>query len=478
MDLSFILLTTFALVVACVLAALMWRRRGDSSAVEQRLDRLESVLREAVAGSGEVVVARMKEGLEVKHRELSEGLTRILEERTRRIEETVRALKEQNQAQLLKQERELRELTDKKLTEVTAAIAQLKGDTAKTLADLRQALSESLADSTRKTSLSLQETMKLATDTMDKRFADLRQVTDRKLTDISGKVAERLDEGFKKTTEAYTSMVKRLTIIDEAQKKIADLSREMVSLQDILSDKKARGVFGEVQLNQLVVNTLPEGSYALQHDLGEGRRADCVLFLPEPTGTVAIDAKFPLENYRRMFDTELSPPERAAAARQFKQDVKAHIEAIASKYIVAGKTSDGAVMFLPAEAVFAELHGHHPDLVELAQKKRVWITSPTTMMAILTTARAVLKDQKTREQVHIIQQHLGALAKDFDRFQGRMDKLAVHIRQAHEDVDQVHTSARKITARFEKIERVQLEEPPAHGAPPPGKAPRHLEAEL
>jgi DNA recombination protein RmuC len=259
-------------------------------------------------------------------------------------------------------------------------------------------------------------------------------------------------------------VVTRLTIIDEAQKKIADLSKEVVSLQDILSDKKARGIFGEVQLNQLVINTLPEGSYALQYDLGEGKRADCVLFLPPPTGTVAVDAKFPLENYRRMFDTGLPDAERQAAGRQFKQDVKIHVETIAAKYIVPGVTSDGAVMFLPAEAVFAEIHGHHPDLVELAQKRRVWITSPTTMMAVLTTARAVLKDAKTREQVHIIQQHLAALAKDFDRFQDRMDKLARHIKMAHEDVEQVGTSARKITARFEKIERVQLEE---GGAPAP-----------
>ncbi|MFQ5509475.1 MAG: DNA recombination protein RmuC [Leptospirillia bacterium] len=456
------MLLTALVVLAGVLAGvgvgfLAWgrdRKSGDA-------------IRDAVSGIADLIVARMGEGLEAKHRSLSDDLTRTMEARTDRIEKTVRELKEANQAQLLKQERELRDLTDAKLKEVAAAIGKLQADTSKTIGDLREGLTARLAgslkESSEKTAISLQESMKLATDTLNQRFDELRKLTDGKLTEISGKVTERLDEGFKKTQATFTDVVKRLTIIDEAQKKIADLSKEMVSLQDILSDKKSRGAFGEVQLNQLVRNALPESAFALQYDLGNGTRADCVLFLPDPTGTVAVDAKFPLENYRRMFDPAMTEPERIAAGRQFKIDVKNHIEAISSKYIQPGVTSDGAVMFLPAEAVFSEIHAHHPDLVELAQKKRVWITSPTTMMAILTTARAVIKDEKTREQVHIIQEHLAALSKDFDRFGDRMDKLAVHIRQAHKDVDLVHTSARKITSRFEKIEQVQLED----GSEPP-----------
>jgi DNA recombination protein RmuC len=378
---------------------------------------------------------------------------------------SVRELKEQNQEQLLRQERELRELTERKLAETRAAIGELREATHKDLADLRVGLGEAVADGTRKTSLSLQETMKLATDTLNQRFGDLQGVTDRKLTEISGKVSERLDEGFKKTQQTFVDVVQRLTIIDEAQKKIEALSRDVVSLQDILSDKKSRGVFGEVQLHQLVINALPEEAYALQHDLGNGLRADCVLFLPPPTGTIAVDAKFPLENYRRMFDPALPEAERQGAARMFKQDVRSHVEAIAQKYILPGRTADGAFMFVPAEAIFAEIHAHHPDLVELANRRRVFITSPTTMMAVLTTARAVLKDAKTREQVHIIQEHLVALANDFRLFRERMDKLATHIRQAHDDVEKVGTSAKKITSRFEKIEKVQLEAPPAAGAP-------------
>ncbi|MDH5528013.1 MAG: DNA recombination protein RmuC [Nitrospirota bacterium] len=454
-------------VIAALLAVtlgmvwLVWKRAAgaDAGVVEARIDRLEATLKENLSGSGEALVARIGEKFEGKHRDLSESLSKNLEERTRRIEETVRELKEQNQQQLLKQERELRELTDKKLSEVGEAVARLKTDTEKTLGAQGLKLSEALAEGTRKTSHTLQETMKLATDTIQGRFSDLQKMTDGKLSEISGKVAERLDEGFKNTQKVFTDVVQRLTIIDQAQQKIADLSKEMVSLQDILSDKKSRGVFGEVQLNQLVANALPESAYALQYELSPGFRVDCAMFLPEPTGTVAVDSKFPLENFRRMFDKETTEPERVIAARSFKSDVKKHIDAIADKYIVPGVTSDGAVMFLPAEAIFAEIHAHHPDLVDWANRRRVWITSPTTMMAILTTARAVLKDEKTREQVHIIQEHLRGLGVDFARFQKRMDKLATHIDQAHRDVEDVGKSARKITSRFEKIEKVQIEAP-------------------
>jgi DNA recombination protein RmuC len=210
---------------------------------------------------------------------------------------------------------------------------------------------------------------------------------------------------------------------------------------------------------------MPESGFSLQHTLSNGRRADCVLFLPDPTGNVAIDAKFPLESYQRMLDDTLAESDRQQAQRQFRLDIKKHMEDIAARYIIPGETSDGAVMFIPAEAVFAEIHAHFPELVEEAFRKRVWLVSPTTMMAILTTARAVLKDAATREQVHIIQDHLRALSKDFDRFQGRMDNLARHIGQAHQDVSDVNVSARKISSRFEKIERVELEEEPGPDLP-------------
>ncbi|MES9870503.1 MAG: DNA recombination protein RmuC, partial [Sedimenticola sp.] len=212
------------------------------------------------------------------------------------------------------------------------------------------------------------------------------------------------------------------------------------------------------QLNSLIRNIMPEQGFSLQHTLSNGMRADCLLLLPEPTGNVAIDAKFPLESYQRMTDGDLPELDRARAGNQFRQDIRKHIHDISGKYIIPGETSDGAVMFIPSESIFAEIHGHYPELVEEAHQRRVWLVSPTTMMAILTTARAVLKDAATREQVHVIQKHLNLLSKDFGRFQERMDKLSRHIGQAHKDVEEVNISARKISDRFGQIEKVELDE--------------------
>jgi len=254
----------------------------------------------------------------------------------------------------------------------------------------------------------------------------------------------------------------KIIVIDEAQKKIDGLTTNVVSLQELLGDKRSRGAFGEVQLEALVRNILPPSSYALQHTLSNGTRADCVLFLPEPTGNVAVDSKFPMENYHRMFAPGVAEKDRVQAQRQFKADIKKHIDDIADKYIIADETSDGAVMFVPAEAVFAEIHGYNAAVVDYAMQKRVWIVSPTTLMAILNTARAVLKDVETRKQVHIIKESLSKLGKEFERFYGRMKKLADHIRLAHQDAEEVHITSQKISRRFALIEGVQLE-----GAEPP-----------
>jgi len=298
-------------------------------------------------------------------------------------------------------------------------------------------------------------------DDLGKRVEALTQTTDKRLKDISGQVEKRLSEGFEKTTATFADVVKRLALIDEAQKKITELSGSVVSLQEVLADKRSRGAFGEVQLSALVRNVMPENSFKFQYGLPNNTRVDCMLFLPEPSGNIAIDSKFPLETYRRITDLDIGEADRQAAEKQFKQDIRKHIKDIADKYIIQGVTSDGAVMFIPAEAVFAEIHAHFYGLVEEAQRAKVWIVSPTTLMAVLTTARAVLKDSATRKQVHIIQDHLIALSKDFSRFQSRMDKLSTHIQQANKDVEEVNTSARKISSRFEKIEKVEMldEEP-------------------
>lgn len=310
----------------------------------------------------------------------------------------------------------------------------------------------------------LQDTLKGMTGQFNERVHQLSQTVDGRLNEISGKVAERLDEGFKKTNDTFTSVMSRLAVIDEAQKKIEGLASNVVSLQEILGDKRSRGAFGEVQLEALVRNSLPPDAYAFQHTLKGGARADCVLILPEPTGSICVDSKFPLENYSRMFDDSMPQTERDAARRQFKADVKKHVDDIAAKYIVAGETSDGAVMFLPAEAVFAEIHAYHPDLVEHAQKKRVWLTSPTTLMAVLNTARAVIRDSETRRMAHVIKDELSKLAKDFARFDERMKKLATHIEQANKDVSEVRITSDKISRRFQQIERVELEHPETDAA--------------
>jgi DNA recombination protein RmuC len=304
----------------------------------------------------------------------------------------------------------------------------------------------------------LGEMSKESIESFAKSNHELHELLQKRLGDISDQVESRLTKGFEKTTETFADVVKRLALIDAAQKRITELSSSVVSLQEVLTDKRSRGAFGEVQMAGLINNVMPEGSYKLQHSLSNGTRVDCMMFLPDPTGHIAIDSKFPLDSFQRMMDNESSDAERLLAEKQFRLDIKKHIKDIADKYIIEKETADGAIMFIPAEAVFAEIHAHQPQLVEEAQRARVWLVSPTTLMAVLTTARAVLKDSATRKQVHVIQEHLVSLARDFDRFRKRMDNLSRHIQQANRDVEDVHKSATKISSRFEKIEKVEIKQ--------------------
>lgn len=329
------------------------------------------------------------------------------------------------------------------------------------LASLRAEMVEkslaALAEQGRSQAASLQETVRALSQQLSGNVEALTRTVDGRLEQIQGRVGEKLEEGFRKTNETFTSVMARLATIDEAQRKIDGLTTNVVSLQELLGDKRSRGAFGEVQLENLVRNLLPATAYEFQHTLSNGHRADCVLRMPEPTGLVAVDAKFPLENYHRMFDLSLGEVERRDARRAFRADVRKHVDDIASRYVVAGETSDGAVMFVPAEAVFAEIHGYHGEVVDHAMSRHVWIVSPTTMMAVLNTARAVLKDVETRRQVHVIKDELAKLGKDFGRFDERMRKLAAHIRQAHEDAENVQISSDKIVRRFRRIEEVELD---------------------
>jgi DNA recombination protein RmuC len=348
-----------------------------------------------------------------------------------------------------------RETLSKRLGELSADL-QSRHDLLR--AEVLTRILEKLAEQNRAEQELIQNTLRHVAGQVAASIESLNKTTDSRLEQISGKVAERLDEGFRKTNETFISVMQRLATIDEAQRKIDGLTSNVVSLQELLGDKRSRGAFGEVQLEALVSNMLPPSAYEVQCILSNGNRVDCMLKLPEPTGMVAVDAKFPLENYQRMFESGYGEVERLHAQRQFRADIKRHIEDIATKYIIVGETADGAMMFVPAEAVFAEIHTHHVELVDYAMQRRVWIVSPTTMMAVLNTARAVLKDVETRKQVHIIKDELGKLGKEFARFDQRMKRLADHIRQAHEDAEQVRVTSDKITRRFEQIERVELEQ--------------------
>jgi len=351
----------------------------------------------------------------------------------------------------------LNRLTTQELTQTRQMLQTLQLALNESLAQNREALQKILAEESRAEQELIQNTMHRSTQQFTIAIEGLTKKIDERLEQISGRVSERLDEGFRKTNETFVNVMTRLATIDEAQKKIEGLTSNVVSLQELLGDKRARGAFGEVQLEALVRNMLPQQSYHMQHVLPNGTRVDCLLKLPEPTGSVCIDSKFPLENYQRMLDSALAEVERATAQRQFKTDLRKHIDDISGKYIIPNVTSDGAVMFVPAEAVFAEIHAYHADIVNYALQRRVWIVSPTTLMAVLNTARAVLKDVETRKQIHIIKDELGKLGKDFARFDERMHKLADHVRQAHEDAQQVQISSRKISDRFASIERVELD---------------------
>ncbi len=363
-----------------------------------------------------------------------------------------------------KQQLQLKNIFEQQMADLRIKLLrELSGQKEQLNQSQNQALDQLITHLNKATQASREElgkSLSQSSEQMAKRIDVLTHNTDLRLKEISNGVEKRLSEGFEKTTKTFSDILQRLALIDDAQKKITDLSNNVVSLQEVLNDKRSRGAFGEVQLNGLIRNVLPEQSFKLQHTLSNGRIADCLLFLPEPTGNVVIDSKFPLESYRTMMDVEQGELERKTAQRQFKVDIKKHINDISDKYLIDKETADGAIMFIPAEATFAEIHGHQSDLVDYANKKRVWLASPTTLMAILTTARSVLKDEATRTQIHIIQAHLSHLSQDFDRFKGRFANLAKHIDQAASDVKQIHTSANKISTRFEKIEQVELENDP------------------
>ena len=292
-------------------------------------------------------------------------------------------------------------------------------------------------------------------------FEGLNDRIEARMIAINEKVNLRLDENFEKTSKTFSSVLERLSKIDEAQKKIDGLSSDIVSLQSVLTDKKTRGIFGEVNLNYILSSVFGENNskiYELQYKMSNGYIADSILHAPKPLGNICIDSKFPLENYEKMTNKKLSREEREVALKLFRSDVKKHIDAISSKYIIEGETTNQAILFLPAEAIFAEINAYHPDLVKYAYAKKVWLTSPTTLMSTLTTIAMIIKNLERDNYAKVIQVELNKLALDFDRYRERWDKLSRSIDSVSKDVKDIHVTTEKITKRFDSINKVEFSE--------------------
>ncbi|MFV0274731.1 MAG: DNA recombination protein RmuC [Bacilli bacterium] len=291
-------------------------------------------------------------------------------------------------------------------------------------------------------------------------FNKLNDRIDFKLNKMNEKVNERLDDGFMKTNKTFNLVVERLTKIDEAQKRIDKLGSDINILQEVLTDKKTRGIFGEVNLKNILTNVFGENNvkiYKMQHMFPNNTIVDCVLFAPSPLGTIGIDSKFPLENYRIMIDKTAEVYLRKEAEKSFKNDVKKHIDAIASKYIIDKVTSNQAIMFLPAEAIFAEITAYHPDILDYAYKKRVWITSPTTLISTLTIIQVILKNVERDKYTTVIHQELNKLGIEFSRYKERWSKLSRSIESVSRDAQAINITADKITKRFESVNDVDIE---------------------
>jgi DNA recombination protein RmuC len=323
---------------------------------------------------------------------------------------------------------------------ITAPLAQMVAELQGRLAQMSQSQVATQAAVAER----LQAQERILTRSLEERLAELGQ-----------RVGDRLQEQTTQATKSLSDLRERLAVIDAAQKNITELSSQVVGLQDILSNKQARGAFGEIQMQDLVQSALPPSAYSFQATLASGVRADCLLLLPNPPGSIALDAKFPLESYRALREARDDAAVNQAR-RQFSVALRTHVRAIAEKYIVAGETADSALMFLPSEAVYAELHANFPALVEESFRSRVWIVSPTTLMATLTTVRAVLKDVHLREQAHIIQAELRRLLDDVLRLDERVGKLQRHFEQATEDVRQIRITTEKVGKRAERIEELQV----------------------
>lgn len=322
------------------------------------------------------------------------------------------------------------------------------GDTVRGLSDGQQQLAGGL---------------RTVSDTQITTQSRLLQMLESRLAEVQKSMAENLHGSATKTAQSLGELQQRLATIDKAQTNIEKLSGDVLSLQDILSNKQTRGAFGEIQLNDIVTKALPPDAYVFQATLSNGRRADCLVHLPNPPGPIVIDSKFPLEAYEKLRNA-VGEGALAPAQREMRGAVRAHIRAIAERYIIDGETAGGALMFLPSEAVYAELHANFAEIVREGFEAKVWIVSPTTCMATLNTIRAVLKDARMREKAGEIRRELGLLHKDMDRLGERIGSLDKHFRMAAQDIEDIKISGSKAGTRALRLQSFEFDGPEVESA--------------
>ena len=286
---------------------------------------------------------------------------------------------------------------------------------------------------------------------------ELIKTLNNRIDNLSRDLNLTMRDNNSKTSESLGELKKHMDKIDEAQKNISDLSSEMITLQDILSNKQTRGVFGEIQLNEIITNILPPSYFSTQDTLSNYSRPDLVIKLPNPPGKIVVDAKFPLESYKKLKASQ-NKLERQEAIKQFKLDLKKHIKDIKSKYIIPGETADSALMFIPSEGVYSEIHSSLEEVIEDSYRSKVWIVSPTTIWALLNTIRGLLKDVSIKKQANIIQKEIINLIDDLARLGIRVKKLQKHFDLANSDLNEVEISTNKLINLTRKIEKIKIDE--------------------
>lgn len=312
------------------------------------------------------------------------------------------------------------------------------------------------------------ESSRQLTESFGKSQQQLGQVLADRLNKVETEMNKNLASSSKDTAESLAGLKERLVTIDKAQDNIKALSEQVVSLQHVLDDNPARGAFGEVQLADIVESMLPAFAYQMQAPLANGKLVDCLIKLPDPPGPISVDAKFPLKAYQEMLAAD-DQAGRERSGKQLANDTKKHIRDIADKYVAQSidgesSTAENALMFIPSEAVYGELHAHHPSVIAESHKRKVYLVSPTTLMATLTTVRAILRDVEMRKQASVIQSEVGVLLTDINRLNTRVTSLDRHFDQAGRDIEDIKRSSTKIGSRGDKIEALDLgdaEEPAA-----------------